>query len=184
MSSDPRELLHDAAAGPSSPVDVGRLWRRGRRRRALRMAALATGVALLAGLGSIVAQADIWEGTTLPPAHGDDGKNAAKEDSCRLRYNVIVTMRKPHSHLRWVELGNKLALIHGVEALKEVGPKRVTLDFEVREPQKRLVYVPRWTFDPPDIPSKLLFDIAEIQDGLSVRLGRPPVIYKMDDRDC
>jgi hypothetical protein len=65
MSNEVRDLLHNAAAKPSSAADVAGAWRRGRRMRAQRMAV--SGLAVVA----IVAIASLAAANVLP----DDGKS-------------------------------------------------------------------------------------------------------------
>jgi hypothetical protein len=53
MSSDVRDLLHDAAIAPSTDADVARAWRRGRLLRARRLAAGGLLVVAVVALGSV-----------------------------------------------------------------------------------------------------------------------------------
>src|SRR4051794_1413812 len=63
MSNEVRDLLHGAAAAPSSTPDVARAWRQGRRMRARRIAV--SGLAVVA----IVAIASVAIANIVPSDH-------------------------------------------------------------------------------------------------------------------
>ena len=82
MSSELRDILRDAAALPSEPLDLGRALRRGRRRwAARRLGAAATSLVLIVVAAALVAR--------MPLAERDERMRPAQPD----QFNPRLTAR-------------------------------------------------------------------------------------------